>query len=69
MTSPEDSVIVLNTSDVDESNQGRDNSTEDEKLVKSRPRNNFPSYSNEDVNVRFRVSSLCFIFFYLYHKI
>ncbi|XP_057341754.1 H(+)/Cl(-) exchange transporter 7 [Microplitis mediator] len=54
MTSPEDSVIVLNTSDVDEGNQGRDNSTEDEKLVKSRPRNNFPSYSNEDVNVRFR---------------
>lgn len=55
MASPEGSVTVSNVSDVEENNQGRDNSTEDERLVKSRPRNNFPSYSNAGVDVRFRV--------------
>ncbi|XP_034936112.1 H(+)/Cl(-) exchange transporter 7 [Chelonus insularis] len=54
MTDLETHVNVLINSEVEEVNYGRDSNIEEEKLVKTRARNNFPSYSNDVVNVRFK---------------
>ncbi|XP_015117389.1 H(+)/Cl(-) exchange transporter 7 isoform X2 [Diachasma alloeum] len=47
-------LITSEETEVDGALQGRESSTEEERLYKSQRRNNFPSYSNDDVNVRFR---------------
>lgn len=56
MTEAERHVNVLINASVDETDHGRETAynTDDERLLK--PRNNFASYSNDDVTVRFRVS-------------
>lgn len=62
MTSPTTSSAILINDVVSECslNDSRDSRDDKEKLVKQRntPRNNFISYSNDDVNVRFRVRIL-----------
>ncbi|KAK2587410.1 hypothetical protein KPH14_003124 [Odynerus spinipes] len=49
---PTTHVNVLINSSIDEGDSGSHNNDDKERLL--RPRNNFPSYSNEDVTVRFR---------------
>lgn len=57
MTDPDIHTNILINAEVDEDNNNpsRDTTTDTERLLQSRPRNNFQSYSNDDVNVRFRV--------------
>uniref|UniRef100_A0A0C9R3S7 Chloride channel protein n=1 Tax=Fopius arisanus TaxID=64838 RepID=A0A0C9R3S7_9HYME len=47
-------LVEAETTQVDEANEGRSLSLQEEKFSKSQRRNNFPSYSNDNVNVRFR---------------
>lgn len=58
MTEPEDHInILINASIVADDEQESEVTTDDERLLRKpyKPRNNFPSYSNEGVSVRFRV--------------
>lgn len=50
--------------EIDELDHGGSSSTDDDnKLIKTRPRNIFPSYSNDSVSARFRVSRFISFFF------
>lgn len=57
MTSPTPSSSAILINDVVSENSLNDSRDDKEKLLKPRdtPRNNFISYSNDDINVRFRV--------------
>lgn len=57
----ENTFVNSEITQIDEENQSRDPIIDDERLLKTRPRNIFPSYSNVDVSVRFRVSFIAFI--------
>ncbi|XP_043281524.1 H(+)/Cl(-) exchange transporter 7 [Venturia canescens] len=56
MSEPENHINVLINTSIDDDQQESEVTTDDERLLRKsyKPRNNFPSYSNEDVNVRFR---------------
>ncbi|XP_063981533.1 H(+)/Cl(-) exchange transporter 7 [Diachasmimorpha longicaudata] len=49
-----DKLITPQETEGDEVNHVPDSSVEEERLYRSQRRNNFPSYSNDDVSVRFR---------------
>lgn len=49
-----DELVKAEETEVDGGNRSRDSNIEEERL--STRRNHFPSYSNDDVSVRFRVN-------------